>query len=330
MQSIDGLSGGQEAGRAGRLVLLRQRRRSPQGRGRDERASGRSHLVGSARLEPDRRHPRGRRLVPRAVPERHRRQAAAGAHRMRGRRRLRVPHRHRAPARARRVPAAIAAIGSGGGEPQTLRVLVGAVDADRGRPEVRRASSAGPRASGVYARFSADGQHAHAARSERPDRCSTLSAGAGLIAATRSGQDAPVWVVTGTDAAGRRTRRARVRRRDASQIASPSRSRRRARPRCRRPHRERHERHRCSSTGAWRARCTRRAPASGRCWALALTAAALILFHPLVLLALLAARARRGCRRRRRAASSRARCARRADRGAADRGDQRARQPRRA
>jgi len=29
-----------------------------------------------------------------------------------------------------------------------------------------------------------------------------LTAGAGLIAATRTGEDAPVWSVTGTDAAG--------------------------------------------------------------------------------------------------------------------------------
>ena len=59
----------------------------------------------------------------------------------------------------------------------------------------------GPQASGVYARFSASGtvltlldQQAHAVQ--------TLAAGAGLIAATRTGEDAPVWAVTGTDTAG--------------------------------------------------------------------------------------------------------------------------------
>ena len=97
------------------------------------------------------------------------------------------------------VPAAIAALGSGGG-PSTLRILVGmwtAVDGDLAAREIGR----GPRAGGVYARFSADGrtltlldQDGRAAR--------TLTAGAGLIAATRQGEEAPVWVVTGTDAAG--------------------------------------------------------------------------------------------------------------------------------
>lgn len=101
--------------------------------------------------------------------------------------------------RALGVPAAIAAIGSGGGA-STLRVLVGmwtAVEGDSAAREIAR----GPRASGVYARFSSDGktltlldQDGRAAR--------TLTAGAGLLAATRQGEEAPVWVVTGTDGAG--------------------------------------------------------------------------------------------------------------------------------
>ena len=101
--------------------------------------------------------------------------------------------------RAPGVPAAIAAIGSGGG-PDTLRILVGiwtTLDRDAAAREIGR----GPRASGVYARFSADGktltlldQDGRVAR--------TLTAGAGLLAATRQGEEAPVWVVTGTDAAG--------------------------------------------------------------------------------------------------------------------------------
>jgi hypothetical protein len=59
----------------------------------------------------------------------------------------------------------------------------------------------GPRASGVYARFSASGaqlslldQEGHVVRSARAD--------AGLIAATRQGESAPVWLVTGTDGPG--------------------------------------------------------------------------------------------------------------------------------
>jgi Domain of unknown function (DUF4430) len=101
--------------------------------------------------------------------------------------------------RALNVPAAIAGVGSGGA-PETLRVLVGpwtqvGGDLDAG------SISEGPRASGVYARFSAKGQtltlldqDGHTAR--------TLSTDAGLVAATRRAEDAPVWVVTGTDEAG--------------------------------------------------------------------------------------------------------------------------------
>ncbi len=101
--------------------------------------------------------------------------------------------------RAIGVPAAIAAIGSGGG-PSTLRVLVGtwsALDRDVAAREIGH----GPRASGVYAIFSPAGttltlldQDGRAAR--------TLTAGAGLLAATRQGEEAPVWIVTGTDPAG--------------------------------------------------------------------------------------------------------------------------------
>jgi hypothetical protein len=101
--------------------------------------------------------------------------------------------------RAMGVPAAIAAIGSGGG-PSTLRVLVGiwsALDRDAAAREIGR----GPRASGVYASFSPAGktltlldQDGRAAR--------TLAAGAGLLAATRQGEEAPVWIVAGTDPVG--------------------------------------------------------------------------------------------------------------------------------
>lgn len=101
--------------------------------------------------------------------------------------------------RAIGVPAAIAAIGSGGGS-STLRVLVGiwsALDRDVAAREIGR----GPRASGVYASFSPAGttltlldQDGRAAL--------TLAAGAGLLAATREGEEAPVWIVTGTDPVG--------------------------------------------------------------------------------------------------------------------------------
>jgi hypothetical protein len=97
------------------------------------------------------------------------------------------------------VPAAVAAIGSGGA-PETLRVMVGpwaylAGDLEAG------AIAHGPRASGVYARFSADGRQLTLLDQQgRP--ASTLGADAGLVAATRNAREAPVWVVTGTDLAG--------------------------------------------------------------------------------------------------------------------------------
>jgi hypothetical protein len=101
--------------------------------------------------------------------------------------------------RALGVPAAVAAMGSGG-EPQTLRVVVAPWTEVKGDPSVQGIER-GPRASGVYARFSADGRTLTLLdQNGRPARA--LAAGAGLIAATRKAEDAPVWVVTGTDAAG--------------------------------------------------------------------------------------------------------------------------------
>jgi hypothetical protein len=98
------------------------------------------------------------------------------------------------------VPAARAALGSGGSAAQTLRVVVAPWTQARGDPALRSIEQ-GPRASGVYARFSADGtlltlldQNGRVVR--------TLGPGSGLLAATRSGENAPVWVVSGTDSAG--------------------------------------------------------------------------------------------------------------------------------
>lgn len=101
--------------------------------------------------------------------------------------------------RAAGVPAAIAAIGGGGGA-DTLSLMVGPWVSVEGAiaPE---AIVRGPRASGVYARFTADGRTLTLLDQDgRATR--TLHAGSGLIAATRHGEDAPVWVVTGTDSAG--------------------------------------------------------------------------------------------------------------------------------
>ena len=97
------------------------------------------------------------------------------------------------------VPAAIAAAGSGG-EPETVRVVVGvfrkiAIDT------TVASVALGPSDSGVYATFSEDGKrlnllHADGRAVHAP------SPEVGLLAATREGEDAPVWLVTGTTEAG--------------------------------------------------------------------------------------------------------------------------------
>jgi hypothetical protein len=97
------------------------------------------------------------------------------------------------------VPAALAAIGSGGA-PETLRVMVGPwshLDGDLEAASIGR----GPGASGVYARFSADAR-ALTLLDEQGRPVRTLGADAGLVAATRAVKEAPVWVVTGTDDSG--------------------------------------------------------------------------------------------------------------------------------
>ena len=97
------------------------------------------------------------------------------------------------------IPAAVAAITSSGA-PGSLRVLVApwtSIANDLGAQSLER----GPRASGVYARFSANGQTL-TLLDENGQSVETLRTGAGLIAATRQGEDPPVWLVTGTDEQG--------------------------------------------------------------------------------------------------------------------------------
>jgi hypothetical protein len=104
----------------------------------------------------------------------------------------------RARLRALGLNVNLAAIG--GGAPQTLRVLVGPwprIGASLGAQSIER----GPRASGVYARFSRDGRTLTPLDRDGA-RLRPLGAGTGLIAATRRAQDGPIWVVTGTDPAG--------------------------------------------------------------------------------------------------------------------------------
>jgi hypothetical protein len=104
----------------------------------------------------------------------------------------------RASLRALGVPAALAAIG--GEAPQTLRVLVGPwsqIGASLGAQSLAQ----GPHASGVYALFSSSGATLTPLDQDGA-RLAPLGAGSGLIAATRRAQDAPIWVITGTDSAG--------------------------------------------------------------------------------------------------------------------------------
>ncbi len=97
------------------------------------------------------------------------------------------------------VPAAIAAAGTAAG-PKTLRVLVGPWSAVAADPSAHTITS-GPRASGVYATFAPGGRSLKVLDADgRAVR--TLGAGSGLIAATRREQDAPVWLITGTDESG--------------------------------------------------------------------------------------------------------------------------------
>ena len=101
--------------------------------------------------------------------------------------------------RALGVPAAVAAIGSGA-EPHALQVVVGQWTAVHGDPSVQSIER-GPRSSGVYARFAANGQTL-TLLDGGGHTTGTLTAGAGLIAATKDVESAVVWVVTGTDEAG--------------------------------------------------------------------------------------------------------------------------------
>jgi len=84
--------------------------------------------------------------------------------------------------------------------PETLRVLIGPWTALRLDPAAN-ALEHGPRASGVYARIAPDGRTIAVLRADgRTGR--TLGPGSGLVAATKLPDERPVWVVTGTDAAG--------------------------------------------------------------------------------------------------------------------------------
>jgi hypothetical protein len=81
-----------------------------------------------------------------------------------------------------------------------LRIAVGPWPALRDDSALRQIER-GPRASGVYGRFSADGRQ-FLALDPRGRVVVDMGPGTGVIAATRYRENAPVWAVTGTDAAG--------------------------------------------------------------------------------------------------------------------------------
>ncbi|HEX4106561.1 MAG TPA: DUF4430 domain-containing protein [Solirubrobacteraceae bacterium] len=88
----------------------------------------------------------------------------------------------------------------GSEETQTLRVLVGTFSELKVDPAAASLAT-GPSASGVYARFTSGGSQLALLGSDGAV-ARTLGAGAGLVAATRFDGSAPIWLITGTDAAG--------------------------------------------------------------------------------------------------------------------------------
>jgi len=97
------------------------------------------------------------------------------------------------------VPAARQLLGTGVGQ-DTLRVFVGPwreLHGDVALDQLDR----GPRLSGVPARFAAGGARLDLLDA-RGATARTLGAGAGLVAATAFAEQAPTWMVTGTDLLG--------------------------------------------------------------------------------------------------------------------------------
>lgn len=97
------------------------------------------------------------------------------------------------------VPVASQLLGTGSGQ-DTLAVLVGTW-ADVKRVIAAHLLAKGPGASGVYARFAANGRTLQLL-DPRGRVARVLGAGAGLVAATADHSSTPTWLITGTDADG--------------------------------------------------------------------------------------------------------------------------------
>jgi hypothetical protein len=98
------------------------------------------------------------------------------------------------------VPAGRSSL-SGSAADKSLRVLVGTWQRLRGRDAESDSIDAGPRSSGVYARFDKAGAQLDVL-DERGRVAKTFGPGTGFVAATRAKDRQPVWFVTGTDDSG--------------------------------------------------------------------------------------------------------------------------------
>lgn len=97
------------------------------------------------------------------------------------------------------VTATGAPLGAPAGE-EVLRVVVAPWDVTR-EVQAARPIQEGPAQSGVFARFSPEGEEL-ALLDEEGNEAATLGPGAGLIAAVELSTQQPVWLVTGVDEAG--------------------------------------------------------------------------------------------------------------------------------
>jgi len=97
------------------------------------------------------------------------------------------------------VTATGAPLGAPAGD-DILRVVVATWEVARDVQAARPIEN-GPAASGVFARFSADGSEL-ALLDEEGEEASVLGPGAGLVAVTELSTQKPVWLVTGVDEAG--------------------------------------------------------------------------------------------------------------------------------
>ena len=143
----------------------------------------------------------GDRIVPRAVPARTGRQEDPDAGRVHGAVERRLQRRPRSG--SPRSASSPRAAGSTPGRTTRRSVSSSAPGGSCAgeRDEAVGRVDRGPQASGIWARFSADGRSLHVLDAQGAT-ADTLGADTGLVAATKIDERDPVWFVTGTDEAG--------------------------------------------------------------------------------------------------------------------------------